>query len=381
MSSFLHHDLTPEEQQIRDVTRQFVINELRPHERRVEEQDSFDRDLADELRAKAVAAGLYAYNMPADVGGPGLGVLAQVLIREQLGHVSMPLADVLGRPPRVLLACNEAQRKDYLLAAVEGKRTWAFALTEPGAGSDATALSTRAVPDGDGYRITGRKQYISNGDHADFVIVFAQVPDAGVTAFLVDRGTEGFSVGRIEPKMGWKGYQVAELVFEDCYVPACNVLGEVGGGFKLAMEQINEARLGVAAHCVGMAQRAYDLAVEHITNRVQFGQPVSEFQGVRWMVADMLVDIERHRAMLYAAARTVERGDRRQARVAVSMIKLAASEMVCRVADTALQLFGGAGYMADTPIEMIYRDARAFRIGEGTSEIQRNQISREALRR
>ncbi|MBK8738392.1 MAG: acyl-CoA dehydrogenase [Betaproteobacteria bacterium] len=177
--------------------------------------------------------------------------------------------------------------------------------------------------------------------------------------------------------MGWRGYPIAELVFDDAFVPEANLLGSVGEGMRIAMGHINEARIGVAAHCVGMAQRALDLALEHARTRVQFKQPIGRFQGLQWMLADMAVALEQSRAVLYAAARTMDLpGD---ARAAVSMAKLSATEMLAMVADRALQIFGGAGYVAESPVEMIFRDARAFRIGEGTSEIQRNQIARALL--
>ena len=212
------------------------------------------------------------------------------------------------------------------------------------------------------------------------MIVIAKLERDGIdqaTAFVVPHGTPGFSVGRVHRKMGWRGYPICELVFDDVFVGEDELLGEIGGGLKLGLGNILESRIGVAAHCVGMAQRAYDYAVEHLRVRKQFGQALGKFQGLQWMVADMAVEIEQSRALLYAAAREMDRGG--NARVAVSMAKLSATEMAGRVADRALQLLGGAGYMAESPIEMIYRDARAFRIGEGTSEIQKNQIARACL--
>jgi alkylation response protein AidB-like acyl-CoA dehydrogenase len=320
--------------------------------------------------------------MPEEVGGPGLPYLAQVLIREQLGKVSVALADMVGRPPKALLACAGEQRERFLIPAVRAEKTWAFALTEPNAGSDAGAMKTRATRANGGWLLNGTKHFISHGDFADFVMVVAKVEEEGrnaPTAFLVEHGTRGFGVGRIHPKMGWRGYPLAELVFNDAFVPDANVLGDVGAGFRLAMSAIGEARIGVAAHCVGLAQRAFDYAVEHVKVRRQFGQPLGQFQGLQWNVADMALDIEQSRALLYAAARTMDSGA--DARTAVSMAKLSATEMAGRVTDRALQLLGGAGYMAEGPVEMMFRDARAFRIGEGTSEIQKNQIARAILGR
>ena len=378
----MDYGLTDELREIQNLTRRFVDTELLPHERMVEEQNVVPPALRRQLRQRAVELGLFAFNMPVDAGGPGLPYIAQVLLREQLGHVSVALADMVGRPPRALLQCNADQRERFLLPAVRGEKTWAFALTEPGAGSDAGALATSATATAGGYRLSGTKHFISHGDSADFVIVVARTGDgtavaSPTVAFLVERDTPGFSVGRVHPKMGWRGYPIAELVFADAFVPDANRLGGVGDGMRIAMSHINEARIGVAAHCVGMAQRALDLALEHARTRVQFRQPIGRFQGLQWMLADMAVAVEQARALLYAAARTMDQpGD---ARAAVSMAKLAATEMLATVADRALQIFGGAGYVAESPVEMIFRDARAFRIGEGTSEIQRNQIARALL--
>ena len=373
----------PEEYaQLARLTEEFVMNELRPYEEQVERDDRVPDDLRRSLRKKAVDVGLFAFNMPEDVGGPGLPYLAQVLIREQLGKVSVALADMVGRPPKALLACAGEQRERFLIPAVRAEKTWAFALTEPNAGSDAGAMKTRATRANGGWLLNGTKHFISHGDFADFVMVVAKVEEEGrvaPTAFLVEHGTRGFGIGRIHPKMGWRGYPLAELVFNDAFVPDANVLGDVGAGFRLAMSAIGEARIGVAAHCVGLAQRAFDYAVEHVKVRRQFGQPLGQFQGLQWNVADMALDIEQSRALLYAAARTMDSGA--DARAAVSMAKLSATEMAGRVTDRALQLLGGAGYMAEGPVEMMFRDARAFRIGEGTSEIQKNQIARAILGR
>ena len=375
--------LIPEEfSQLVRLTQQFVEKELLPHEAEVERDNNVTDDLRKKLRLKARELGLFAFNMPEDVGGPGLPYLAQVLIREQLGKVSVALADMVGRPPKALLACRGEQRERFLLPAVRAEKTWACALTEPDAGSAAGAMKTRATRTTGGWVLNGTKHFISHGDFADFVLVIAKIPSEGrdlPTAFLVEHNTRGFRVGRIHPKMGWRGYPIAELIFDDAFVAEENVLGDPGAGLRLALSNIGEARIGVAAHCVGMAQRAFDYAVNHLTVRKQFGQPLGHFQGLQWMVADMALDIEQSRALLYAAARMMDAsGD---ARTAVSMAKLSATEMAGRVTDRALQLLGGAGYMAEGPLEMIFRDARAFRIGEGTSEIQKNQIARAFLGR
>lgn len=368
--------------QLADLARQFVRKELWPHEEAVEESDRVPAELATALRAQAVELGLFGFNMPEEAGGPGLPYLAQVLIREQLGQASVALADLVGRPPKALLACRGEQRERFLQPAVRGEKIWAFALTEPGAGSDAASIRTHAVRAEGGWRLYGAKHFISHGNRADYVIVIAKARQAGgeaPTAFVVERGAAGFAVGRVHRKMGWRGYPVCELAFDDVFVADADVLGAIGDGLRLGLANILESRLGVAAHCVGMAQRACDYAVEHLRVRRQFGRPLGSFQGLQWMVAEMAVEIEQSRALLYAAAREMDRGG--DARAAVSMAKFSATEMAGRVADRALQLLGGAGYMAESPVEMIYRDARAFRIGEGTSEIQKNQIARACLGR
>lgn len=378
----MEYQIPEEFSQLARLAEQFVQKELLPHEEKVERDDDLPADLRQRLRRKAVEIGLFAFNMPDDVGGPGLPYIAQVLIREQLGKVGVALADCVGRPPKALLACRGEQRERYLLPAVRAEKTWAFALTEPDAGSDAAAIRTRAARAEGGWLLNGTKHFISHADFADFVIVIAKAAHDGgeaPTAFLIDKGSAGFEVGRIHRKMGWRGYPIAEITLADAYVSDANVLGAPGEGLRLALANIGEARLGVAAHCVGMAQRAFEYAVSHVKMRSQFGQPLGRFQGLQWSIADMALDIEQSRALLYAAARAMNSSA--DARAAVSMAKLSATEMAGRVADRALQLLGGAGYMAESPLEMIYRDARAFRIGEGTSEIQKNQISRAILGR
>ena len=373
----------PEElQKLQDLTRQFVEKELRPHEETVDRSNDLPHELRMRLRRKSLEVGLYAYNMPESVGGPGLPWLAQVLLREQLGHVSQALADCVGRPPKILLACAGDQVQRFLEPVLRADMTWSFAITEPGSGSDAGAMKTRATPAPGGWHLNGTKHFISHGDAADVVIVIAKTAEDNLpTAFLVTHDTPGFTTGRIHPKMGWRGYPVAELQFKDAFVPAGNVLGKPGDGLRLGLKQIGEARIGVAAHCVGMAQRALDYVTEHVKVRNQFGQPLAKFQGLQWMLADMALDIEQSRALLYATARSMDSAGESASRTAISMAKLSASEMLGRVADKAVQIMGGAGYMAESPIEMIFRDARAFRIGEGTSEIQKNQIARDLLGR
>jgi acyl-CoA dehydrogenase len=374
--------IPPELTELQRTVAHFVRRYLHPHERAVEIADHVDPDLMRELKRQAVALGLFAFNMPEEVGGPGLPYLAQVIVREQLGHVSMALSEAVGRPAKILLDCQGDQRDRYLLPAVRGEQVIAFGLTEPNAGSDATRISSSAARTAGGWVLNGRKHYISHADIADSIIVFA-VTDAvkrhkgGITAFFVDRGTPGLEIRR-QQKMGWRGYGLAEMTFDDCFVPDANVLGDVGDGFKLAMKNITEARLGVAAHCVGMGQRLLDLTIAHLKNRQLFGNALGEFQGVQWMLADAAVALESARLLTYQTAMLIDNGAK-DVRGQVSMAKLAATEMAAKMADIALQLQGGGGYMSETAVEMYYRDVRAFRLGEGASEIHRNQIARSLM--
>jgi len=376
----MNHNIPQELQKLQELTRHYVARELRPHEVEVDRTNHLAPELRKQLRKKALEVGLFGYNLPVEVGGPGLSWLGQILIREQLGHVSQTMADTVGRPPKALLACQGEQRRRYLEPVLRAEMTWSFALTEPEAGSDAAAMRSRAARVDGGWRLNGTKHFISHGDTSDILIVIAKTDEGLPTAFLVEHDTPGFSVGRIHPKMGWRGYNVAELQFDNVFVPDIQVLGKPGDGLRLGLSQIGEARMGVAAHCVGMAQRAFDYVVEHVKVRKQFGRALASFQGLQWMLAEMALDIEQSRALLYATARTLDLATNTgEVRTEISMAKLSASEMVGRVADRAVQIMGGAGYMAESPIEMIYRDARAFRIGEGTSEIQKNQIARGIL--
>jgi acyl-CoA dehydrogenase len=373
---------------IRDLVRSFVAAELAPHEAEVDEAGEVPDELRRRVTERAVAAGLYAFNMPVEAGGPGLSFLAQTVVRRELAHSSFALADLVCRPPRTLLNGDPAQRERWLAPAVRGEVRFAFALTEPEAGSDATAMRTRAVWTPDGYRIDGVKHFISHGGVADFVIVYAHTfregTDEGITAFVVRRGQPGFRCTRHERTMGWRGSPVSELVFENCLVPAEDVIGEPGQGLRLALAQINEARLGVAAHSAGMAEHALALALGHARTRTQFGRPLAANQGLQWKLADMACRVEQARCLVTDVALAVDRaglGDRDTSRYRIPMAKLTASELAGSVVDDALQLFGGSGFMQGTTVERMYRDVRAFRLGEGTSEIQRNSIGRALIGR
>ena len=368
-----------------ETVRRFVEAEVRPLENEVEEQALVPSDKLATVKGKAQALGLYAMNMPAEVGGGGLSTVDTCLVEEQLGTTSDALIRrVFGQVYDMLLACRGAQRDDYLLPTVRGDKICAMAITEPGAGSDAANINTTAVADGNGFVINGRKHFISDGDIADYAIVMALTDPAtrargGITLFLVDRGTPGFSVGRVQPMLGHRGYGHAELVFEDCRVGADRILGELGEGFRLIMSSVARVRLAhIGARSVGMAGRVLEMARNHANERRQFGQAIGQFQMVQQMIADMATEIFAARSMVLNTAWEVDQG--RDPRDKLSMVKLFASEMMGRVADRGLQIFGGMGYSKEMPLERIYRDSRVLRIYDGTSEIHRMLIARQILK-
>jgi len=277
---------------------------------------------------------------------------------------------------------TDEQKEKYLRKLVTGEYIGAFALTEPEAGSDAAALRTTAVRDGDYYVINGTKHFITNGAFADVIVLFAMTDKTkrhrGITAFLVEKGTPGFTVGKEENKMGIRGTNTNELIFEDCRVPVANRLGEEGMGFKIAMIALDAGRIGVGAQAVGIAQAAFDAALEYAKTREQFGGPIAQLQAIQWMLADMATRIEAARLLVYKAALKKDSGERYTKEAA--MAKLFASETAAFVVDCAVQIHGGYGYMKEYPVERYYRDARITRIYEGTSEIQRLVIANQLLR-
>ena len=376
----------PEEiRQLRDAVRRFVDREIRPLDEQVREQDAIPIDTISEARRRGVAAGFYGMYMPEDVGGGGLDLLSTVLLFEDIAGQGSRLARFAlgahGGPTPILLACNEEQKERFLMPVMRFEKTNCFALTEPGAGSDAAAIQTTAVKDGDSYILNGVKHFITNGPYADFSMVYAVTDKelgarGGVTCFLVEKDTPGFSVARIQKTMSGDDLQ-AELALEDCVVPASNILGEVGQGFLLAMQWIGHGRVLMGAMCVGVADMLLKMSTEYAKQRVQFGKPISTKQAIQWMLADTATEIYAARMMLYNAAWKADKGE--NIIKETSMVKLYATEMVNRVADRALQIHGGMGYMRELPIERIFREVRVLRIVEGTSEIQRFIISRFLL--
>jgi acyl-CoA dehydrogenase len=368
-----------------DTVRKFVETEVQPLEEEVDALGHIPPDTLADVKGKAQALGLYAMNMPADVGGGGLSAIDTCFAEEQLGTTSDALIRrVFGQVYDMLLACEGQQREDYLLPTVRGDKICAMAITEPGAGSDAANISTTAEADGSAFVVNGRKHFISDGDIADYAIVMTLTDRekrarGGITLFLVDRDTPGFSVGRVQAMMGHRGYGHAELVFEDCRVGADKILGHLGEGFRLIMSTISRVRLAhIGARSVGMAGRVLELARNYANERQQFGQPIGEFQMIQQMLADMATDIFATRSMVLNTAWEIDQGH--DPRAKLSMVKLFASEMMGRVADRGLQIFGGMGFSKEMPLERIYRDCRVLRIYDGTSEIHRMLIACQVLK-
>jgi acyl-CoA dehydrogenase len=379
--------MTEEQRMIVDTTRAFVENELYPHEMEVERSGELRDDLREALKKKAIEAGLYAANMPAEVGGAGLDTVTWVLYEKELGKANYALHwNCVARPSNILMACVGDQRERYLLPSVRGEKSDCLAMTEPGAGSDVRGMKTSAVRDGDDFVINGVKHFISHADVADFVILFAasgeeETPKGKkklITAFLVDKGTPGFTVREGYRNVSHRGYRNMILEFTDCRLPKGQVLGEVHRGFEVANEWLGATRLQVAATCLGRAERALGHALQWAVDRSQFGQQIGKFQGVSFKLADMAMELKAAELLTLEAAwkfdaKTVTDMD-------MAMAKLKATETLAMIADEAIQIHGGMGLMDDLPLERIWRDARVERIWEGTSEIQRHIISRSLLR-
>ncbi|CAA9334830.1 MAG: Acyl-CoA dehydrogenase PA4979 [uncultured Nocardioidaceae bacterium] len=378
--------LTDEHHAIVETVRRFVDKELRPHEDEVERLDEVPDELAASIRGKAIEAGLYAANMPEEVGGGGLDPVSMVLVERELGRAGYALQSLVARPSNVLQACRGEQREQYLLPTVRGERHDCLAMSEPGAGSDVRSMTTRAVLDGTDWVVNGVKHFISHADMADFVILFVSTgteqtsrgPKSRITALLVDLDLPGVTVRRGSAAVSHRGYHQCELTFEDCRVPAGNLLGEEGHGFDLMNEWLGASRLTVAATSVGRGQRVLEMAADWAASRVQFGQPIGRFQAVSFPLADMAIELEAAELLTLKAAWKLGQGTMTDQDAA--MAKVYASEALGRVTDRAVQVFGGMGLMSDLPVERFWRDARVERIWDGTSEIQRHIISRTMLR-
>ncbi len=379
----MNFQLTETQEMIQQLARDFAEKELAPLASAMDKSGSIPPVIIQKL----AEIGFMGINVPEEYGGAGLDMVCKALVISEIAKKCASTAEVLSVHTMALDAIirlgTEEQKQKYLSAACMGKIA-AFALTEPGAGSDASAAKTRAIADGDDYVINGTKCFISNmgPEEGDFVILIALTDPSkgtkGMSAILVDRGTPGFTIGKTEEKMGIRAAVVSELIFEDCRVPRSNLIGEEGQGFKIAMKALDGGRVGMAAQALGISDAAIEATTEYMKTRVQFGQPLSKLQGLQWYLADMTTRTEAARALIYEAADTLDR--KQPATKIAAMCKYYAAENAVYVTNKALQIHGGYGYMTDYPIERMYRDARIIPIYEGTSEIQKNIIAREVLR-
>ncbi|WP_284163300.1 acyl-CoA dehydrogenase family protein [Frigidibacter sp. SD6-1] len=383
----MHFGLTEEQQMIVDTTRAFVENELYPHEMTVERTGRLPLDLIREVQKKAIEAGLYAANMPAEFGGAGLDTLQWLLYEKELGRANYALHwTCVARPSNILLAGNEEQRQQYLHPCIRGETWDCLAMTEPGAGSDLRGMRASARQDGDDWILNGTKHFISHADIAGFAIVFMATGEEEtprgvkkkITAFFVDKGTKGFTVRDGYRNVSHRGYTNAVLEFDDCRLNKRQILGEVHRGFEVANSWLGATRLQVASTCLGRAERALGHAISYAAEREQFGQKIGKFQGISFKLADMAMELKAAELLTREAAWKYDQGSVTEADM--SMAKLKATEVLAMIADEAIQIHGGMGLMDELPLERIWRDARVERIWEGTSEIQRHIISRELLR-
>lgn len=372
-------------EQLLATVRRFVDEQLVPNEAAVAEADAIPAALLAAMREM----GLFGLSIPPAYGGLGLSAEEEMRVVFEIGRASPAFRSIFATnvgigSQAIVIDGSDAQKARYLPGLASGAIIGSFALTEPDAGSDAASVATSAVADGDHYVLNGTKRFITNAPEAGLFTVMARTGrrdegEAGVTAFLVEADTPGLTVGQPDRKMGQKGAHTADVIFEDCRVPAHNIVGGVPGrGFRTAMKVLDKGRLHIAAACTGAAQRLLDDAVAYATQRRQFGRPVADFQLVQAMLADSRTEIFAARAMILDAARRRDGGENVTADA--SCCKYFASEMVGRVADRAVQIHGGAGYMAEYPVERFYRDVRLFRIYEGTSQIQQLVIARHLLR-
>jgi len=373
--------LNDEQKMMIDTVRRFIAEELRPLEDRLENDGHIERDTATTIHEKAKALGLYALNMPAELGGGGLSNLDRILCEEQFGHTSDYLIRrAFGNVYEPLLHCRGEQVPRWLEPSVAGQRTCAIAITEPGAGSDAAGIRTHAKKNDAGWVLNGGKHFISDGEWSDFFLVSARTGEKEISMFMVDKGLAGFTVGKDQKMMGIRGTPHLELFFDNVQLEDAALLGERGQGFKLAMGALNVVRLAqVGARAVGKASHVLELMTAYANDRQQFGQRIGDFQMVQQMLADSVIEINAARWMVYHAAWMLDQG--LDAREQIAMVKVHAAETLGRVVDRAVQVFGGMGFCKELPIERYYRDARIYRIFDGTSEIHRGVIAKSAMKK
>jgi len=369
---------------MRDTARRFVKNELEPISQQVEEEEKIPESVVQKMRD----LGFFGLAIPEEYGGMGLNTLGECVLAEEFGRTNSCFRSRFSTnngigSQGILIDGTPEQKEKYLPRIASGEWTACFALTEPNAGSDAANIQTKAARKGDVYLLNGLKHFITNGDIANVATVMAvtdkEKGPRGVTAFIVEKTFPGYSVGKIDRKMGIHGNNTAEIVFEDCQVPAANIIGGVEGkGFVTAMKVLEKGRITISASCVGTGQQMLEMSVAYSKQRVQFGKPISVNQAIQWMLADMAISIYAGRQMVHHTAWC--RDQKQRVTQQAAMCKVYCTEMANRAVDSALQIHGGMGYMKESPIERVYRDMRLFRIFEGTSEVQRMVVARELLK-
>lgn len=376
--------LSDEQRMLIGAIRDFVKKELKPLEDEVEETGVLAPEKARAVFEKSRGLGFYALNIPEEFGGGGLTAVDTMLLEEQYGHTSdILIRRAFGNVYEVLLEARGEQIERWLLPSVQGERTFSIAITEPNAGSDAASIQTRAVRDGDGWRLTGGKHFVSDGLFSDFFVVSAVTDPTkgtrGISLFLVDKNMDGVTVGKDQKMMGLRGTSHVELFFDNLRLEPLNLLGAEGDGFRLILTTLGRVRLAqIGARMVGKASHVLTLMVDYAKQREQFGQPIANFQLMQQMIADSAMEINAVRWMMLSAAHELDTGG--NGRSSISMVKVQASEMINRVVDRAVQVFGGMGYCKELPIERYYRDARITRIYDGTSEIHRTVVARNVLK-
>ncbi len=375
--------LTEEQIMVRDLARKIAQEKLKPIVAEYDREEKFPWPII-KLLAESDLFGVY---IEEKYGGMGLGVLELCLVTEEISRVCGGVAvsyaaSALGTDPIILFGTEE-QKKKYLPNLASGKHIAAFGVTEPNAGSDAGAIETTAKKSGDHYIINGTKHFITNGGEAEIYVIIAMTDkekgQRGSSAFIIEKGTPGFTFGKKEEKMGIRTSTTRELIFQDCKLPKENLLGKEGMGFIITMKTFDLSRPGVAAQALGIAQGALDLAVEYSRQRVQFGKPISSFQGIQFMLADMATEVEAARGLVYSVARMIDSGNTKVSKES-AMAKLFASDVAMKVSTDAVQIFGGYGYMRDYPIEKFMRDAKITQIYEGTNQIQRSIIAANLIK-
>ncbi len=373
--------LNDEQKMMIDTIRRFIKEELHPLEDQLDQQGFLAKETSLAIFEKARELGLYALNMPEQFGGGGLGALDRIICEEQFGHTSDYLIRrAFGNVYEPLLECRGEQVTRWLKPTVQGTRTCSIAITESGAGSDAAGIKTHARKTEAGWVLNGSKHFISDGEWSDFFLVSAKTGEKEISMFMVDKGLPGFTLGKDQKMMGLRGTPHLELFFDDVVLEPLSLLGEQGQGFKLAMGALNVVRLAqVGARAVGKASHVLELMVDYVNERKQFGQKIGDFQMVQQQIADSVIEINAARWMVYQAAWMLDQG--LDAREQIGMVKVHAAEMLGRVVDRGVQLFGGMGFCKELPIERYYRDARVYRIFDGTSEIHRSVVARMAMKK